>query len=87
MPFIVVFTVSSILSPVHLPNAVRATKPRIAFLADGAEYAVLVLWHRDRLDIFANIIKVICENNARPVLKKRMRCCACAKSRDLYKVA
>ena len=34
-----------------------------------------------------NIIKVICENNACPVLKKRMRLCACAKSRDLFKVA
>ena len=33
------------------------------------------------------VIKVICENNARPVLKKRMRFCACAKSRDLFKVA
>jgi len=32
-----------------------------------------------------NIIKVICENNARPVLKKRTRFCACAKSRDLFK--
>ena len=34
-----------------------------------------------------NIIKVICENNARTVLKKRMRFCACAKSRDLFKLA
>ena len=34
-----------------------------------------------------NIIKVICENNARPCVKKRMRFCACAKSRDLFKVA
>ena len=34
-----------------------------------------------------NIIKVICENNARPVSKKGMRFCACAKSRDLFKVA
>jgi len=33
-----------------------------------------------------NIIKVICENNARPCVKKRMRFCACAKSRDLLKV-
>ena len=34
-----------------------------------------------------NIIKVIYENNARPWVKKRMRFCACAKSRDLFKVA
>ena len=35
-----------------------------------------------------NIIKVICENNARPVLKNvTMRFCSCAKSRDLFKVA
>jgi len=33
-----------------------------------------------------NIIKVICENNARPCVKKRMRFCACTKSRDLLKV-
>jgi len=33
-----------------------------------------------------NIIKVICVNNARPCVKKRMRFCACAKSRDLLKV-
>ena len=33
-----------------------------------------------------NIIKVICENNARPCVKKRMRFCACAKSRDVLKV-
>ena len=33
-----------------------------------------------------NKIKVICENNARPCVKKRMRFCACAKSRDLLKV-
>jgi len=32
------------------------------------------------------IIKVICENNARPVLKKRMSFCACPKSRDLLKM-
>ena len=34
------------------------------------------------------IIKVICENNTRPVLKKRtfMRFCACAKSRVLLKM-
>jgi len=33
-----------------------------------------------------NIIKVICENNARPSVKKCMRFCACVKSRDLLKV-
>jgi len=33
-----------------------------------------------------NIIKVVCENNARPCVKKRMRFCACAKSLDLLKV-
>jgi len=33
-----------------------------------------------------NIVKVICENNTRAVLKKRMRFCACAKSHDLLKV-
>jgi len=33
-----------------------------------------------------NIIKVICENNARPCVKKHMRFCACVKSRDLLKV-
>ena len=33
-----------------------------------------------------NIIKVICENNARPWVKKRMSLCACANSRDLLKV-
>ena len=34
------------------------------------------------------IIKVICENNARPCVKRRtcMSFCACAKSRDLLKV-
>jgi len=30
--------------------------------------------------------KVICENNARPCVKRRMSFCACAKSRDLLKV-
>ena len=34
-----------------------------------------------------NMIKVICENNTRPCVKKRMRFCACAKSRDLLKGA
>jgi len=33
-----------------------------------------------------NVIKVICENNARPCVKRRMSFCACAKSRDLFKV-
>jgi len=33
-----------------------------------------------------NIIKVICENNARPCVEKHTRFCACAKSRDLLKV-
>jgi len=32
------------------------------------------------------VIKVICENNARPCVKRRMSFCACAKSRDLLKV-
>ena len=34
-----------------------------------------------------NIIKVICENNALPCVKRRMRFCARAKSRDLLKVS
>jgi len=38
-------------------------------------------------DSTMNIIKVICENNARRCVKKCMRFCACAKSRDLFKVA
>ena len=42
---------------------------------------------QERCNSAVDIIKVICENNARPVLKKRMRFCACAKSRDLFKVA
>ena len=33
-----------------------------------------------------NVIKVICENNARPRVKRRMSFCACAKSRGLLKV-
>jgi len=33
-----------------------------------------------------NVIKVICENNARPCVERRMSFCACAKSRDLLKV-
>jgi len=33
------------------------------------------------------VIKVICENNARPCIKRRMSFCACAKSRDLLKVS
>jgi len=33
-----------------------------------------------------NVIKVICENNARLCVKRRMSFCACAKSRDLLKV-
>jgi len=33
-----------------------------------------------------NVIKVICENNARPFVKRRTSFCACAKSRDLLKV-
>ena len=32
------------------------------------------------------VIKVMCENNARPCVKKCMSFCACAKSRDLLKV-
>jgi len=32
------------------------------------------------------VIKVICENNARPRVKRHMSFCACAKSRDLLKV-
>jgi len=32
------------------------------------------------------VIKVICENNARPCVKRRMSFCACTKSRDLLKV-
>ena len=32
------------------------------------------------------VIKVICENNARPSVKRRMSFCACAKSRDVLKV-
>ena len=31
-------------------------------------------------------IKVICENNSRPSVKRRMSFCACAKSRDVLKV-
>ena len=34
-----------------------------------------------------NVIKVICKNNARPCVKKRMSFCACAKSRDLLKMS
>jgi len=33
-----------------------------------------------------SLIKVICENNARPCVKNRVSFCACAKSRDLLKV-
>jgi len=33
-----------------------------------------------------NVIKVICENNAWPSVKRRTSFCACAKSRDLLKV-
>jgi len=33
-----------------------------------------------------NVIKVICENNARPCVKINVSFCACAKSRDLLKV-
>jgi len=32
------------------------------------------------------VIKVICEHNVRPCVKRRMSFCACAKSRDLLKV-
>jgi len=32
------------------------------------------------------VSKVICENNARPCVKRRISFCACAKSRDLLKV-
>jgi len=32
------------------------------------------------------VIKVICENNSRPCVKRRMSFCACAKSHDLLKV-
>ena len=32
------------------------------------------------------VIKVICQNNARPCVKRRISFCACAKSRDLLKV-
>ena len=32
------------------------------------------------------VIKVICENNARPCVKRCISFCACAKSRDLLKV-
>jgi len=32
------------------------------------------------------VIKVICENNARPCVKRRMSFGACAKSRDMFKV-
>jgi len=32
------------------------------------------------------VIKVICENNARPCVKRRISFCACANSRDLLKV-
>ena len=33
------------------------------------------------------VIKIICENNARPCVKRRMSFCACAKSRDVLKLA
>jgi len=33
-----------------------------------------------------NVIKVICENNARPCVKRRMSFCACAKSCDMLEV-
>jgi len=32
------------------------------------------------------VTKVICENNSQPCFKRRMRFCACAKSRDVLKV-
>jgi len=32
------------------------------------------------------VIKLICENNSRPCVKRRVSFCACAKSRDLLKV-
>ena len=37
-------------------------------------------------DCTMNVIKVICENNVRPCVKRGMSFCACAKSRDLLKV-
>jgi len=37
-------------------------------------------------DSTMKMFKVICENNERPCVKKRMSFCACAKSRDLLKV-
>ena len=37
-------------------------------------------------DSTMNVIKVICENIARPCVKRRISFCACAKSRDLLKV-
>jgi len=37
-------------------------------------------------DSTINVIKVICENNARPCVTRRTSFCACAKSRDLLKV-
>jgi len=41
------------------------------------------LWHFGGSTM--KVIKVICENNARPCVKRRMSFCACAKSRDLLR--
>jgi len=47
-------------------------------------------WFAYSLCIFGgstmNVVKVICKNNARPCVKRRMSFCACEKSRDLLKV-
>jgi len=56
--------------PVHLWNA----RPRFAYSLCKFGGSTI------------NVIKVICENNALPCVKKRMSFCACVKSRDLLKV-
>ena len=61
----------------HAPNHVNHTKtflyarPRFAYSLCNFGGSTI------------KVIKVICKNNARPCVKRRMSFCACAKSRDL----
>ena len=72
----------------HAPNHVTREYEVKNYYIFGIRYPDLLIRYTNSVALASTmkIIKVICENNARPWVKKRMSFCACAKSRDLLKV-
>ena len=65
---------------------VRTGSKKITFLVCWTVYPDLPI-HYATGGSTMKVIKVMCENNSRHCVKRRMSFCACAKSRDLLKVS